>query len=80
MNSSEIIARYLMHSARLAVLGSTIRKDNRSDESWTKEESDEWDAICDDIDPWWYALSEEDKKKIDCVQEVMSKLTCGESL
>jgi hypothetical protein len=80
LSSSEKIANYLYYSTKLARLGAKLRKDNRKDETWTLAEEEEWDAICDEIDPWFYSLSQEERDSIKNVEEVLSRLTRGESL
>ncbi len=80
LSSSERIAGYLFYSSKLAMLGAKLRKDNREDETWTSDEEKEWDIICDEIDPWFYSLSQEERNAIKGVEEVLSKLTRGESL
>lgn len=75
LSSSERIAGYLFYSAKLAVLGSKLRKNGREDETWTLDEEKEWDTICDEIDPWWYALTEEDKKVLEPVEEILGLIT-----
>lgn len=80
LSSPERIAGYLFYSSKLAMCGARIRKDNRTDYSWTPEEEEEWYSICDDLESWWYALSDEEHTALDAVEIFMAKLTRAESV
>ena len=80
LSSCERIAGYLFYSSKLAMVGARLRKNNRSDFSWTPEEHEEWDSVCDEVEPWWYALSDEEHAALSDVEVFMAKLTCDESV
>lgn len=80
LSSSERIAGYLFYSCKLAMLGAKLRKEGRQDESWTEEENKEYDAVGDEIDLWWYSLSEEEIEVIEPIEVMLAKLTLGESV
>jgi hypothetical protein len=85
MNSEEIrkltpqerIAGFMARDARVAEIGCKLRS-HKEDEEWTPEEEKEWDDACDDLDPWWYALSEEEHAAIKEIYLVFSQLARGE--
>lgn len=72
------VAGYLARSARHAELGARLRLNGRPDESWTPEEDAEWDRLCDEIDPWWYAMTDEDKAEARKVDLYLASLCRGE--
>lgn len=74
----ERMAGYLLCSAKLAALGARLRKNNRADDTWTDEEDAEWDAISDEMDYWFYALSDEERTLLDPIETFFSSLTRGE--
>jgi len=74
----ERVAGYLYHSAKLAMVGAKIRKGGREDSTWTKEEDAEWDAACDELDGWWYAMSDEEKEAIKPADSIIASITRGE--
>lgn len=78
LSPPERISGYLYYSAKLSMLGAKLRKDNRDDSSWTPEEEEEWETIGEEIEPWWYALSKEEKEAISAVEIIMGSLTRGE--
>lgn len=81
LSSTERIAGYIFYSAKLAMLGAKLRKENRPDESWTEQEHKEWDFICDELEPWHHALSEEENLIInENIGIFMAKLIRGESI
>ena len=77
LSDVERLAGYLLASAKLAAFGAKVRKDDRPDSSWTKEEEDEWDQLADDLDSWAYSLSEKDKKILKKIEWFVADLTCG---
>lgn len=74
----ERVAGYLLYSSKLAVILSRLRKNGRRDETWTEEETKEWELACDDLDPWWYALSTEDQDALLPAQVVIAAASNGE--
>lgn len=78
LTSTERIANYLFYLTKLAALGARLRKDERPDESWTVEETKEWDDVCDELEPWCYALSDREREAVDFVEEFVVKLMRGE--
>jgi hypothetical protein len=74
----ERVAGYLYHSAKLAMVGAKLRKDNREDDTWTKEEDAEWEAAAEELDGWWYAMSEEEKTAIEPADLILGSITRGE--
>jgi hypothetical protein len=78
LTPAERLSGYLLVSAKLAVLGSRLRKGGRADRTWTQKENDEWDAIVDEMNPWHYALSESEKEVLSKVDIFIAALTCGE--
>lgn len=71
------LAGYLARLAALDEVGARFRT-NKEDEEWTEEEHNEWDKYCDELDPWWYALSEEEKCSVNYVENYMACLCRGE--
>lgn len=78
LTPGERIAGYLQLSSALAVLGAGLRKGGREDETWSEEEQQRWDAATDALDPWWYAMSDEEKAAIQPVELVLAQITRGE--
>lgn len=74
----ERVAGYLHLTTKLAMVGARLRKDNRDDSTWTLEEEEEWYSICDELDPWWYALSDEERKTIEPANLIIASITRGE--
>lgn len=77
LTSCERLAGYMLVSSKLAVIGARLRKDGREDHTWSEAEIEEWDKACDEIDPWWFALSEEEKEGLKNIEVFMADLTCA---
>lgn len=83
LTPQERVAGYLARDAKLAEIGCRLRvrhhhESTDYDEKWTPEEEKEWDDACDDIEPWFYALSDEEKQQIWEIVLVFSQLARGE--
>lgn len=74
----ERLAGYLHYSTKLAMVGAKLRKGDREDSTWTPEEEAEWDAVCDELDGWWYALTPEEKKALEPADLIIASITRGE--
>ena len=75
------IAGYLARNMALAECGAKLRT-VKEDEEWTEEEEAEWDRLCDELDPWFYALTDAERElmtKIDA-NFFVSKLARGENV
>ena len=86
MTPQERIAGYVKTCSDLALLGAKLRtkyKDVRTDyyEGWTQEEEAEWDNLCGFIEPYFYALTEEEKQYLQDIgfENLMGQLTRGEN-
>lgn len=74
----ERIAGYLLVECKLIAILARLRKNGRSDETWTIEEEAEWEDACDQVDPWAYALSEEELEAIKPITCYLSSIGRGE--
>ncbi len=79
----ERLAGYLKVLAELDACGAMLRtthatESNDYDEKWTPEEEMWWDACCDQCDPWWDALSKEEKASLNPIIVYMACLCRGE--
>lgn len=77
------VAGYLSKMALLDECGAKLRvahahHSTDHDEKWTPEEEAEWDRLCDDLDPWWDALSAEEKAMINPIIVFSACLCRGE--
>lgn len=78
LSPQERMAGYLVRVARLAELGVKLRL-AKEDNEWTEEESKEWENICDEIDPWFYALTNEENIYLGKIcNDLFSALARGE--
>jgi len=77
------LAGYLSRLAVADECGARLRLAHKHestdyDEKWTPEEEAEWERLTDAIEPWWYALSDEEKKLLNPVEVFMAHLCRGE--
>jgi len=63
MHPSVRMGGYLKHNALLCEYGAKLRS-VKEDEEWTEEESEEWDRLCDELDPWFYALTDKEREAL----------------
>lgn len=81
MHPTVRLAGYFARTAALAECGARLRTE-KEDEDWTEEENAEWDRLCDEIEPWFYALSDAEREFL-CGQkfdDFLGKLTRGEDM
>lgn len=83
LSPQERVAGYLVHSAKLAELGARLRtkyKDVSDDynEGWNAEEEDEWDRHADELEKWFYELTQDEIHVVKYVEKVLSPLTRAE--
>lgn len=76
----ERVAGFLVLSAKLATVGAKLRKNGRSDDTWTAEEETEWYEVCDQMDIWYYSLSDDERDAIRPVELILGSITRGEWL
>ena len=74
---------YLSRSSKLSECGAKLRlahihEATDADERWTDEEEAEWDNLCDNVNPWWEALSNEEKILLKPLECFMACLCRGE--
>ena len=79
----ERMAGYLLVQAKLAMVGAQLRHKyhdvkTSNSEGWNEEEERRWDEIADELDPWFYATSEEEKIAISPATEILGYLTRAE--
>ena len=77
------LSGYIMRMAALDDCGARLRlahshENTDYDEKWTAEEDAEWEAHCDGLDNWWYALSEAEKASMNSVMVYMAHLCRAE--
>jgi len=77
------LAGYLSRMAAADEVGARLRlahakESTDHDEKWTAEEEAEWERVTDEIDPWWYALTEEEKVLLNPVSVFTACLCRGE--
>lgn len=73
------LAGYLFRSARLSEIGARLRTKYPDDkDDWSEEEWNEWDAACDEIDPYFYALNQEEKEAVKAADLTLASLCRGE--
>ena len=75
------IAGYLTRNAALSEYGAKLRT-VKQDEEWTEEENTEWDRLCDQVEPWWYAMSDDERNWLrrEGVENILGKLCRGEEI
>ncbi len=71
------LAGYLARMAAVDELGAQLRC-SKEDEQWSEEEQAQWEALCDAVDPWFYALSSEEKQLLNPVIVFMACFARGE--
>jgi len=77
LTPQERVAGYLALLAKLSEIGARLRTKYNDDE-WTDEEQAEWDACTDELDPWFYAMKEDEKKAVQVVDSILGPLTRAE--
>jgi hypothetical protein len=75
------LAKYMVASSKNAEIGSRLRT-SKDDDKWTKEEEQEWEKSCENIEPLWISLDEEDKRILSKfhIEEFMAMLCCGDKI
>lgn len=73
------LAEYLKVLAENTVIGARLRT-SKQDEEWTEEDKQLWESSCEKMEPYWYALSENDRKVLRVVMELTGSLCRGENL
>jgi hypothetical protein len=73
------IAGYIARAAKINELGAKLRT-VKQDEEWTEEESKNWEDLCSDLDPWWIALSQQEKEYVVKFDEAFGAICRGEDL
>jgi hypothetical protein len=76
--ATERVAGYLARNASLAEFGARLRANNRPDSDWSEAEIAQWGALCDELDAWAYALSDEEIRAIEPASLILSSLCRGE--
>lgn len=77
LTSCERLAEYMIASSKLAMVGARLRKNNRDDKTWTTDENKEWNDAADELDPWYYSLTTEEKDKVKKIEIFMADITCA---
>jgi hypothetical protein len=81
LTPQERVAGYLARSARITEIGARLRvKYGGDDTSWTAEEEAEWDAACDETDPWWEAMTPEEQAVTRQMAPLFGALGRGENM
>ena len=55
------VAGYIHAMSELDVLLAHLRLNGRLDSDWTVEEQTQYEKLMENTEPWWYALSSEEK-------------------
>jgi hypothetical protein len=74
------LAGYLLVEAKLTCLLSELRLNYDDDKNWPEEDEKKYEDLCDELDPWWYALSEEEKAFLQPITIRHAVLSNGESI
>jgi hypothetical protein len=77
LSKIERLSGYLARMAAIDELGAKLRVKGE-DEDWTEEEQNAWDELCDEADPWFYALSDAEKELLKPIENFMACLCRGE--
>jgi hypothetical protein len=78
LTPSERLAGYLFTSAKLAVFGARVRKNDKDDKNWPPEEIEEWDSLANEIDPWFYALTEQELQLLKPIESIIASISCAD--
>ena len=73
------LAGYLATLVKLDECGAKLRTKYNKDDTWTEEDLNEFDNLCDLCDPWYYALSSEDHQLLEPIVLYMACLCRGEN-
>jgi hypothetical protein len=73
------LAGYLRHNSELTECLAELRL-TKEDEAWTDEDDKKVEYLRDALDPWWYALSEEEKDFLLPLDLVHAALACGDDI
>ena len=73
------IAGFLKLSAVLNEYAAELRL-AKDDSEWTDEESKKWDELADELDGWWWAMSQEEIEFIRPISVRTAIIACGESI
>ena len=74
------LAEYIIRDAKLALVGAKLRMNGREDETWTEEEVKEWEEAVEEQEPYWYALSEDERGFLRDINRDLAVLCCGEKI
>jgi len=78
---SEIrIGKYIEKYIQFANAMALVRLDNRPDEEWTEEDDAIYEYHCDELDPWWHGLTEQERERLDSMTLFISTIARGEKL
>ena len=67
LTSAERVAAYLVRYAKLAEFFAKIYANygDNNPSNWTEEENIYYDDLADELDPYWYALNETERKFVE---------------
>lgn len=81
MHSTVRIAGYLMRLSAFAESAAKLRI-SKEDEEWTAEEESEFEKFCDELDPWFYGMTDDERQFLrkSGIENVFGKIARGEKL
>jgi len=75
------VAGYIVRNAAITECGAKLRT-IKEDEEWSKEEEEEYENACAESEPWFYALTDDERNFLrwSGIENVLGKLCRGEEL
>lgn len=80
MSSQERIIGYMKEYLKFTEAAYNLRSNGRSDYSWNEDEANLFEKLSEDLDPWWYVLSEKEKDFLKPIETQLSKMARGEPI
>jgi len=73
------LAGYIKRNAALTEHLAKLRLE-KEDNEWTDEDEAKWERLEEEVEPWWYALNEEDRRFLRTIEVRMAALANGEDV
>lgn len=79
MHQNLRLVGYIVRNTKLTEYLATLRL-KKDDEEWTDAEAEKWEDLCEEIEPWWYALSKEEQDFLKPINTITAILANGENI